>query len=80
MKGIINNTPGVSLISIMVGWIEMSNNTLQADLVVTNINITGVGTGEFYKNKITGNFTLSDAATNTVGIYSGGNTLTVQQK
>ncbi len=75
MKGIINNTPGGIVNIDYGGWVEMSNNTLQADLAVTNINITGVGTGEFYKNKITGNFTLSDAATNMVGIYSGGNTI-----
>lgn len=74
MRGVRNTTAGGSITINNCGSINMSKDTLLANVAVTNIS--GSGDDVFYQNKITGSFTLSDNIANAAGIFSGGNTIT----
>lgn len=73
MRGVSNNTAGGTITINNCGSINMSKDTLLANVAVTNI--TGSGDDVFYQNKITGSFTLSDDIANGAGIFTGGNTI-----
>ena len=73
MRRLKNNTPGGSVSTDKSTGVTFSNNTLLADISLTGI--AGLGNHVFYQNKITGNFTLSDANINQGAILSGSNTI-----